>query len=104
MEVETFTALTQGNLKNVVPIKSTITCHPEPLFGEGSLPLPKSRAGMGRDSSLAALAQRIMELTVRMNHIGNIRLPGVVVMLAQPAVITSIGGDAVKPKFILCGI
>ena len=44
------------------------------------------------------------ELFVRRNHIWNIRLPDVIVMFAQPAIVTGISGDAVKPKFVLCGV
>ncbi len=38
------------------------------------------------------------------NHIGDIRLPCVVVMFAQPAIIAGVGGDAVQTEFGLRGI
>ena len=34
-----------------------------------------------------------------MNHIGDIRLPGIVVTFAQPAEIAGVGGDAVESEF-----
>ena len=39
-----------------------------------------------------------------MNHSRDIRLPGIVVIVAQPAVITGVGGDAVKTEFCLRGV
>lgn len=41
---------------------------------------------------------------MRLNHIGDVGLPGFVVMLTQPAVIAGVGGNAVKAEFGLCGI
>jgi hypothetical protein len=39
-----------------------------------------------------------------LDHIGDIRLPGFVVLFAQPAVIAGVGGDAVQPESFLRGV
>ena len=36
---------------------------------------------------------------MRLDHIRDIGLPGVVVMLTQPAIIAGIGGDAAESEF-----
>ncbi len=49
-------------------------------------------------------AELLERLILRVNHVGNVRLPVFVVLPAEPAVIAGVGGNAVKAEFILRGI